>query len=149
MTDQEARLPAGTEMRRWVRMSRRLQSSSDRAYRAWTNPEELARWFPLQVEGGLAAGARTELLWPDARVWWDVTELNPPRVFVFRRPWLTDGSVITTVRVTVSPVGYGCPFLLDHPGGLDAWGEALRTWGEALALLGAFLDASVDARERR
>ncbi len=95
------------------------------------------------------------LVWPDRRVWWDVIEAHPSRAFVFRWPWLPDERLITTVRVTIEPAGYGSrldladgPFPLDQPGAIDAWAEALQTWGETLAMLRAHLDFSVDLRPR-
>jgi hypothetical protein len=89
-------------------------------------------------------------------VWWDVVEAHPGRTFVFHRPWSDDERLVTTVRVTVEPVGYGSrleledgPFLLDEPGGLDAWEDAIESWTEALTMLRAHLDFSVDLRQRR
>jgi uncharacterized protein YndB with AHSA1/START domain len=141
---------------RWVRMERRLDASAERAFRAWTDPEELARWLPERIEGGLAAGTRSVLVWVGARVWWDIAEVHPSDTFVFRRPWPAAGTLVTTVRVTVQPVGYGCrvtledgPFPIDTPAGLDAWADAIGTWAEALTMLRAHLDYSVDVRPRR
>ena len=141
---------------RWVRMERRLDASAERVFRAWSDPEELARWLPPRIEGGLAAGARTVLVWPRARVWWDVAEVHPSDTFVFHRPWGPDEDVVTTVRVTVQRVGYGSrviledgPFPIDTPHGLDAWAASIATWSEALTLLRAQLDFSVDARPSR
>ena len=139
----------------WVRMRRHLAAPPRRVFRAWSDPEELARWFPEQVEGGgLAVGARTTLVWPEQRTWWDVVEAYPERSFVFRWPWL-DERLVTTVRVTLTPIGYGTrvdledgPFPIDEPGGLEAWAEALEGWAEALAQLRAHLDFSVDLRPR-
>lgn len=155
MTDQELRLSPGTEVQRTIRLVRRLDAPPDRVFRAWSDPEELARWFPQRVEGGLAVGARTTLVWPDQRLWWDVAESHPNRTFVFRWPWPPEERLITTVTVTIDPAGYGSrlelsdgPFPLDEPGGLDAWAEALEGWGEALAMLRAHLDFSVDIRPR-
>ena len=59
----EPSLPAGTELERWVRMRRRFDAPPDRVYRTWADPEELARWFPERVEGGLAVGSRCVLWW--------------------------------------------------------------------------------------
>ena len=155
MGDETMPLPAGAELPRIIRIVRRLNAPPERVSRAWTDPEELARWLPEQVEGALAVGALTVLVWPDRRVWWDVTEARPGRSFAFRRPWLPDDRLITSVHVTIAPAGYGTrleveegPFPLDQPGVIDAWAEALQRWGEDLAMLRAHLDFSVDIRTR-
>src|SRR5450759_4597785 len=100
-------LPDGTELQRTVRMIRRLNAPPERVSRAWSDPEELARWLPERVEGALAEDARTVLVWRDRRVWWDVVEIETGRTFTFRRPWLQDERLVTTVRVTIAPSGYG------------------------------------------
>ncbi len=148
-------LPAGTELNPTVQMIRRFNAPPERVYRAWSDSEELARWFPDRVEGGLTVGARTILAWEDHRVWWEVLEARSATTFLFRWPWLPDESLITTARVTIQPAGYGTvmqlddgPFPLDRPGGMDAWAEALEGWGEALAMLRAYVDFSVDLRSR-
>jgi uncharacterized protein YndB with AHSA1/START domain len=150
----ETGLPAGTELSRWVRMRLRLDAPPDRVLRTWSDPEELARWFPEQIEGGLAVGSRSVLVWSDRRVWWEVLEVARGR-FVFRWPWLADEGLITTVSVRVAPAGYGSwldledgPFPLGQPGVLDAWAEAIEGWTRALAMLRAHLDFSVDLRPR-
>jgi len=56
---------------RTVRMARRFDAPRSRVYRSWTVPEELVRWFPQRIEGSLAAGTRSVLIFPDQRVWWD------------------------------------------------------------------------------
>ena len=141
---------------RWVRMERRLNSSAERAFRAWADPEELARWLPEQIDGALAVDARTELLWSRTRIWWDVQEVHPDDTFVFRRPWGPDDAIVTTVRITVHQVGYGSrveledgPFPIDTAAGLETWATAIRTWAEALTMLRAYIDFSVDVRPRR
>jgi uncharacterized protein YndB with AHSA1/START domain len=151
----ETGLTAGTELERWVRMRRRLNASPQRVFRAWADPEELARWFPEQVEGGLAVGSRSLLVWPERRVWWDVVEADPDRLFVVRWPGLAAEQLISTVHVRVDPVGYGSrvelddgPFPLGQRGVVDAWAEAIEVWSEALAFLRAHLDFSVDLRPR-
>ena len=151
----DQQLPAGTRLQRWVRMRRRLDAPPDRVYRTWADPEELARWFPERIEGGLAVGSRSVLVWSDRRVWWDVTQARPNREFAFRWPWLADEGLVTDVRVTIEPAGYGSrleledgPFPLDVPGAIDAWAEAIEVWRDALAKLRAHLDFSVDLRPR-
>ena len=141
---------------RWVHMHRDLEAPPARAYRAWADPEELARWFPRQVEGGLAVGARTTLAWPAQRTWWEVVAAEPNRRFVFRWPWLPDDSYLTQVTVTIEPRGYGSrlslqdgPFDVTDARILDAYADACGGWGEALVMLRAHLDFSVDVRDRR
>jgi len=154
MPDETTHLPAGTSLRRTVRMAARLNAPPARVSRAWSDPEELARWFPDRVDGALAVGARTVLVWQDQRVWWDVLEATAGERFSFRWPWGPDELLVTTVEVTFGHAGYGTaleledgPFPLEAPGGIDAWAEAIQGWSEALAKLRAYLDFSVDLRE--
>ena len=156
MSEPTANSTPGSKAQRWVRMQRRLNAPPARVFRAWADPEELARWLPSQVEGGLAVGARSVLAWPDRRIWWSITRAEPNRVFAFRRAWGSDEAIVTDVQIALWPAGYGTrlelqdgPFPSDQPGGLDAWGEAIETWTDALALLRAHLDFSVDLRPSR
>jgi uncharacterized protein YndB with AHSA1/START domain len=155
MGDEQADLPVGSTLQRWVRMRRRLTAAPERVFRAWADPEELARWFPEQVEGGLSVGSRSVLVWSERRVWWDVVEANPSRSFVFRWPWFPDDGLVTTVRVTIEASGYGSrlaledgPFPIGQPNGLDAWAKSIEGWSEALAMFRAHLDFSVGLRWR-
>lgn len=155
MGDDAAPLPGRTELQRTIRLARHLDAPPERVSRAWADPEELARWLPERVEGALAVGARTTLVWPDRRVWWDVVESRAGSVFAFRRPCLPGDRLITTVRVAFEHAGYGTsllledgPFGLGKPETIDAWADALQEWTLALALLRAHLDFSVDLRTR-
>lgn len=155
MRNEDSLAPAG-ETHRIIRIERRLQSSPERVSRAWADAEELGRWLALRVEGGLAVGARTVLVLGDRRTWWEVIEERAGERFVFRCPWLDGDRVTTTVRISIRPSGYGSvlgledgPFAIDQPDGLDAWAEALTRWTEAMVMLRAYLDFSVDVRERR
>jgi len=146
----------GLDRPRWVRLTRFLDAPPYRVFRAWSHPEELARWFPQRVEGSLAPGTRTILAWPEQRVWWDVVTVDPDRAFAFRWPWTPDDAWVTTVTVRMAPHGTGTrisledgPFDIGIPGVLDAWGECQEGWGEALALLRAHLDFSADLRTFR
>jgi hypothetical protein len=147
--------PAGSDPQRWVRMHRRLDASPERVYRTWADPAELARWLPERIEGGLAVGSRCVLVLSGERVWWDVTQASPNRIFAFRRAWLADDELVTDARISIDPAGYGSrleledgPFRLDLPGAIDAWAMAIETWSDALAKLRAHLDFSVDIRPR-
>jgi uncharacterized protein YndB with AHSA1/START domain len=141
---------------RTVRMERRFDAPPARLYRCWTDPEEIVRWFPQQVEGSLAVNTRSTLVFPDQRIWWDVAILEPDHRFSFRWPWLRGERFETTVDLRLSPIGYGThlvltdgPFDLRVPGVLEAWAEACEGWGEALAWLRGYVDFSVDLRPRR
>jgi uncharacterized protein YndB with AHSA1/START domain len=141
---------------RTVRIVRRFNAPPSRVFRCWTDPEELVRWFPERIEGSLAKGTRSILVFPDSRVWWDVTVLDRERRFEFHWPWLPADALETTVTVTLQPAGYGTlmtltdgPFDLHLRGALDAYAEAREGWGEALAWLRAYTDFSVDLRPRQ
>ncbi len=141
---------------RVVRMERRFDAPPSRLYRCWTDPEEIVRWFPERIEGSLALNTRSVLVFPDQRVWWDVIALESDRTLEFRWPWLKDESIATTVRVELTPLGYGShlvltdgPFDLRAPGIIDAYSEAREGWAEALAWLRGWVDFSVELRPRR
>lgn len=138
---------------RWIRMERRFDTSPERLYRAWTDPEELAAWFPLAVEGSLATGTRSVLVWADRRMAWDVLESEPDRRIRARWQMLPDDPFPSDVTLTIAPMGYGSrltleagPYTFSREGGIEAWGEAREGWAEALAQLRAQLDFSVDLR---
>ncbi len=138
---------------RTVRLQRRLDAPPYRVYRAWSSPEALAEWFPDAVEGSLAAGTRSTLVFPDQRIWWDVVASEPYTRFQFRWPWLANDAWVSTATVTIAPRGYGSlvtledgAFDLTQPGVIDAYAECLEGWGEALAHLRAVVDFSVDLR---
>jgi uncharacterized protein YndB with AHSA1/START domain len=141
---------------RTARIQRHLDGEPYRVYRAWSSPEALSEWYPDRVEGSLAPGTRSTLVFRDERVWWDVIEASPDHRFQFRRPWLPDDEWTTVVSVTITPRGYGSlvtvedgPFDLTQPGVLDAYAAALAGWAEWLANLRAVIDYSVDLRRSR
>jgi uncharacterized protein YndB with AHSA1/START domain len=136
-------------------MERILDASPERVYRAWSDPETMATWFAPQVEGSLAVGARSILIWSDRRIWLDVLEAEPHRRVRFRWAARPDDTAATEVTVDIQPHGYGtrltvhdAPFEMDTVDGLDVWAVAIESWAEALANLRAQLDFSVDLRRR-
>jgi uncharacterized protein YndB with AHSA1/START domain len=146
--------PLETALRsRWVSMTRLLDAPPARVYRAWSDPEEFASWFPITVEGSLSVSARTILTWHDRRIPIEVVDAEPAQLFRFRWAWLPDQTYITNVTVKLRPHGYGTLLTLSdgvfdllRPGVLEAYAEALEGWGEALAGLRAQVDFSVDIR---
>ena len=148
-------VPRGTQTLRTVAIERRMDAVPERVLRCWSDPEELVRWFPVRVDGSLAVGARSTLVWPREQVWWEVTDFVTPSRFAFRWPWDADESLVTQVTISLQAEGAGTRLLLtdgqfpiDRPGGLDAWAEALEGWAEALTLLRGYVDFSVDLRDR-
>ena len=153
MTDTSIEIPDHV---RTVRLRQRVDAEPYRVFRAWESPDALSTWFPDSVEGSLAVGARSTLVFPSRRVWCDVLQVQPDVQFRFRWPWLDNDELVTTVTVTVTPRGYGSvvtladgPFDLTVPGVVDAYADCLSGWGEALANLRAVIDFSVDLRRYR
>jgi uncharacterized protein YndB with AHSA1/START domain len=148
-------LPEGATTERWIHFERSLRATTERVFRVWTDPEELPRWLPDRLEGSLAPNSRSVLVWRRERLWWDVVAVEPNDRFSARIPWTPDESLVTTFTVLIAREGYGSrlslddgPFPIDRPGGLDAWARAIESWTEALANLRAFVDFSVDLRNR-
>ncbi len=149
-------LPEDVAAERWIRLERSLRAPNERVFRVWSDPEELPRWLPDKLEGSLAVGSRSTLLWRRQRIWWDVTAAEPNHRFAVKMPWMPDGGVVTTFEVALEPEGYGTrlrfengPFRIDEPGVFEAWERALEAWVEALAMLRAFVDFSTDLRLQR
>jgi uncharacterized protein YndB with AHSA1/START domain len=136
-----------------IRLERRLQASPERVYRAWADPDTLTGWFAHRVEGALAVGTRSVLVWPARRMAVDVLEADPVRRFRFRWTTLPHDPFPSDVVVTISPRGLGSTLVLEAGawdlslvGALEDHLEALEGWVEALAALRAHLDYAVDLR---
>jgi uncharacterized protein YndB with AHSA1/START domain len=87
-----------------VRFVRRFTHPPERIWRAITDPQELAFWFPDTIEGEFAPGAEVrfpkfEEMGLDAVG--KVTEFNPPRLLAYT--WGT-----STLRFELEPDGDGC-----------------------------------------
>ena len=141
---------------RYVRITKLLEAPPARVHRAWSDPEEIATWFPRVVEGSLSEGAHSVLTWHDRRIPIHVLESDPPVTFRFRWTWPPPDDYATQVTVKLAPHGYGTrltlvdgPFDLTIPGVLEAYEEALQGWGETIACLRAQIDFSVDLRRER
>ncbi|HEY1238846.1 MAG TPA: SRPBCC family protein [Solirubrobacterales bacterium] len=87
-----------------VRFERRLAHPPERVWRAITDPEDLAAWFPDTIEGEFGQGAEVtfpkfvEMGLPSVG---RVTEFDPPRLLAF-----TWGP--STLRFELEPDGDGC-----------------------------------------
>lgn len=130
---------------RWqLRFTRVLAHPVDRVWRAITEPEHLAHWFPTTIEGERVAGAPLRFSFPGQE--WPPLEgemiaFEPPSVLELR--WGPD-----VVRLELRPTPEGTELtLLDT---LEELGKAARDgagWHTCLDALDAALDGAEDTRE--
>jgi uncharacterized protein YndB with AHSA1/START domain len=130
---------------RWqLRFTRSLPHPQDKVWRAVTEPEHLAHWFPTTIEGERAPGARLTFSFPEGKMppmEGEMLAWEPPSLMEFR--WGTD-----IVRLELRPIGEGTVLtLLDT---VDEHGKAARDaagWHVCLDSLTAHLSGRQDARE--
>ena len=85
------------------RFERRLPHPPEKVWRALTDPEELACWFPASLDGPLERGAELRFVFRDGKEPSKegiVTEHEPPRLLEY-----TMGH--ETLRFELSPIGGG------------------------------------------
>ena len=127
-----------------LRFERRLAHAPEKVWKAITDPAELTHWFPQDVEGTFAPGARLRFVFRgappvlDGKVIEDfkgeVLEIDPPRLIAYT--WGED-----ILRWTLTPDGDGC--LLVFTDSLADRGKAARDgtgWHVCLDGLQARLD---------
>lgn len=131
---------------RWqLRFVRTLAHSPDRVWRAITEPEHLAAWFPTTIEGERKAGAPLRFSFPSGEAEafdGEILVYQPPHVLEFR--WGTD-----TLRLELQAVEAGTRLTLIDT--LDQRGKAARDgagWHVCLDSLEAHLQGQPDARQR-
>ena len=93
-----------------VRFERRYPHSLDRVWQAVTEPEELAHWFPTNVELDLREGGDMHFTFPNDEMEpmdGKVTVLDPPRRFAFT--WGEE-----ELRIELEPDGDGCRLRFTH-----------------------------------
>jgi uncharacterized protein YndB with AHSA1/START domain len=118
---------------RWrLRFIRRLAHPPEKVWRALTEPEHLAAWFPMDIEGERTPGARLRFVHRGGEgppFEGEMLAYEPPRLLKFR--WGDD-----TLRLELAPEGAGCVLtLLDT---FDERGKGARDgagWHECLDLL--------------
>jgi uncharacterized protein YndB with AHSA1/START domain len=133
-------LPSG----RWqLRFTRTLPHSQSKVWRAITEPEHLAQWFPTTIEGERAAGASLRFSFPGGqwpRFEGEMLAFEPESVLELR--WGPD-----IVRIELRPVEGGTELtLLDT---LEERGKAARDgagWHGCLDALEAALRGDADPR---
>jgi uncharacterized protein YndB with AHSA1/START domain len=129
---------------RWqLRFTRTVDHPPSKVWRAITEPEHLAAWFPTTIEGERAAGAPLRFSFPGGEAEpfdGEMLAFDPPAALELR--WGTD-----IVRIELRPDGDGTELtLLDT---LDERGKAARDgagWHTCLDALEASLSGNPDAR---
>jgi uncharacterized protein YndB with AHSA1/START domain len=106
-----------------LRFERRFHHPAEKVWRAITEPDELAHWFPAKVDVDLRVGGRMTFTFPDedeGQMQGEVTELDPPRVFEFS--W---GGDVLRFELEPDEEGTGCR--LTFTSFLDERDTAART----------------------
>jgi uncharacterized protein YndB with AHSA1/START domain len=122
---------------RWeLRFTRRLPHPPEKVWRALTEPEHLAAWFPAAIEGDRVAGAPLRFVFEGdgSAVDGEMLVYEPPSALEFR--WAQD-----TLRFDVQPDGDGS--LLAFVNRFAEHGKASRDaagWHTCLDLLARELD---------
>jgi uncharacterized protein YndB with AHSA1/START domain len=103
-----------------VRFERRLSHPPERVWRAVTEADDLARWFPARpdVEGERAVGAQLRFTYPGGEAppeTGEIVELDRPRLFEFTwRPSQPEGGDPQTLRFEIEPDGDGSRLVFTH-----------------------------------
>ena len=130
---------------RWqLRFERRLAHPQEKVWRAITEPEHLAAWFPSTIEGERAAGARLRFSFPDGVAEpIDGVMLAYDPMSLLELQWGPD-----IVRIELEPISEGTLLrLLDT---LEERGKGARDgagWHACLNALAAHPDGVEEARE--
>lgn len=124
---------------RWqLRFQRRLPHPPAKVWRALTEPEHLAAWFPFAIEGERASGASLRFIAPGGAgpaIEGQMIACESPSLLEFR--W-GDGE---TLRFELQPDGSGCVLTLINT--IDQVGKAARDaagWHTCLDVLALHLD---------
>lgn len=131
---------------RWqLRFTRELGHPQEKVWRAITEPEHLAHWFPSTIEGARSTGARLRFSFPQAAMppfEGEMLAYEPPSVMELR--WGTD-----IIRLELEPLADGTRLtLLDT---FEDHGKAARDgagWHTCLDALEAHLRGETDSREQ-
>ena len=127
-----------------LRFTRELDHPVEKVWRAITEPEHLAHWFPTTIEGERAAGAQLRFDFPGGQApafEGEMLAFEPPSLMELQ--WGPD-----VVRLELRPSGEGTTLtLLDT---LEERGKAARDgagWHTCLDALSEHLAGGADARD--
>ncbi len=123
---------------RWrLRFTRELAHPPAKVWRAITEPEHLAAWFPQRISGDWAAGSKLTFSSPEGRgpdFYGEVLTAEAPSVLEFT--WGTD-----VIRLELAPAPAGCTLtLLDTFGELGKAARDAAGWDVCLEYLASHLD---------
>jgi uncharacterized protein YndB with AHSA1/START domain len=131
---------------RWqLRFTRTVGHPIEKVWRAVTEPQHLALWFPSTIEGEREAGARLKFSFPGGTVdpiGGEMLAYDPPSLLELR--WGTD-----VLRIELRPVDDGTELTLVDV--LDDLGKGVRDgagWHTCLDALEAALNGSESARRQ-
>jgi uncharacterized protein YndB with AHSA1/START domain len=125
-----------------LRFTRRFRHPPEKVWRALTEPEHLAAWFPARIEGERSAGAALRFVFPKGEgptLDGEMLRYEPPTVLEFR--WGQD-----ELRFELQRDGEGS--LLNFVETFDEFGRAARDaagWHVCLDALAAHLDGQPPA----
>jgi uncharacterized protein YndB with AHSA1/START domain len=132
--------PAGERWR--LRFTRHLPQSTDKVWRAITEPEHLAAWFPQRIVGEWSVGAPLKFVSEFGDFDGEVLAYEPPHFVEFR--WGTD-----VIRLEVTPEDGGTMLtLLDTLVELGTAARSAAGWWICLAALEAELVGQKPASPR-
>jgi uncharacterized protein YndB with AHSA1/START domain len=118
-----------------VRFERRLAYPPERVWRAITEREELAKWFPAIIEGEFEEGAELRFPFPNGEAPTDtgtVTECEPPRLLSY-----TWGD--NELRFELEADGDGCRLHFSHSQPREDAAKTAAGWEVCFANLEAAL----------
>lgn len=120
----------------------RIAAPLERVWAAWTEPDELSRWYPDRVEGRFREGDRIHLAWDALGVSLDleVAELRPPSRLVLRGA--PPGRALQTQVVELREESGATRVRLEHTG-FESADERIGTfagWETQLAVLRHYLE---------
>jgi uncharacterized protein YndB with AHSA1/START domain len=100
-----------------VRFERRLAHPPERVWRAVTESDELAKWFPArpEISGERRVGAQLSIVYPDNVEPPDsgeIVELDEPRLFAFT--WRSAEQEAQLLRFELEPDGDGTKLVFTH-----------------------------------
>ena len=126
-----------------LRFERRLWHAPEKVWRAITEPEQLAWWFPTDIEGERRLGGKIRFVFRNAEgptLDGQITEFDPPRVFAY-----TWGDSV--LRWELQPDGEGCLLVFTHTFGQDEEAAKFAAgWHVCLEALGSLLDGEPVSR---